>query len=96
MPAFVAPPFLDSVPADSYFSVLHPLVFAYVVLLCGLGAFQGLLFARKKLFFGCPLCGTSAHATHSTRRYLWLDCPKCGALEVSLKPGKTRVRKYAP
>lgn len=47
-----------------------------------LGAWQGWLFSRRRLEFGCPQCHQRALVTAADKKRWQLDCPECGLLTV--------------
>ncbi|TSJ78724.1 hypothetical protein [Rariglobus hedericola] len=63
-------------------TIVAPFFFLFMVLGV-LGAFQGILFAFKKLHVGCPLCRKKSHVVDGNKQAIWLDCPDCGRLHVT-------------
>lgn len=49
-----------------------------------LGAIQGIMLACGKLHFGCPVCDARSIVLGGDRDGMYLDCPKCGELRITL------------
>ena len=48
------------------------------------GALLGIAFAAKRLYLGCPECCGKAHVTGGNRTSMYLSCPQCGPLELTV------------
>lgn len=48
-----------------------------------LGAWFGLLFCLKRLYFACPFCNARSRVTSGSKKHLFLDRPSCGSVCVS-------------
>lgn len=80
-------------PKDSPLQLIIKPLFGLMICACILGAFQGILFALKKLEFGCPQCGSTASVVTGGKQSMVLACPKCGPLEISTGLGQMKVQK---
>jgi hypothetical protein len=56
-----------------------------------LGAWFGLLFLLKRLYFGCPYCNALSRVTSGSKNHLFLDCPSCGSVCVSSRTLRSAV-----
>ena len=96
IPGFIAFPVAWMLDSDSpYLYLLAPFMMG-TILLGLIGALQGTMMAFGKLEFGCPICESTAKVTHGGKKYMYLDCPKCGELEVSTGFGRMKVKKIEP
>jgi len=93
---FFAVPMSWFLPEDSPLQFVALLFYGLLICAGALGAFQGILFAMKKLAFGCPQCGSTAPVVAGGKEYLVLACPKCGDLEVSTGIGRLKIQRCEP
>ncbi len=80
-PAFLAAIFL---PEGSPLIWLVIPVIGWTILVAVLGAFQGILFALGRLSMGCPECNAKSPVTGGDQYGMWLDCPKCGEMQLRI------------
>jgi predicted RNA-binding Zn-ribbon protein involved in translation (DUF1610 family) len=93
IPGFVAFPVAWMFePNSPYLYLLTPLMFITIILAL-IGALQGIMMAFGKLDFGCPICESTAKVTQGGKKYIYLDCPKCGEIEVSTGLGRMKVKR---
>lgn len=71
-------------PDDSPFLIPVLLVIGWGILVAILGAAQGVLLAFGRLRMGCPHCNAESPVTGGDRNGMWLDCPKCGELQLRM------------
>jgi len=93
---FIAVPISWFLPEESPLQVVAFILYGLLICAGVSGAFQGILFAMKKLAFGCPQCGSTAPVVAGGKRYLVLACPKCGELKVSMGIGRMKIQRCEP
>ena len=71
-------------PDDSLFLIPVAVVIGWGMLVALLGAIQGILFAFGRLRMGCPDCNAASPVTSGDEDGMWLDCPKCGELQIRI------------
>ena len=93
IPGFIAFPVAWTLDSDSpYLYLIGPLMMG-TILIALIGALQGIMMVFGKLEFGCPVCESTAKVTQGGKKYIILDCPKCGELEVSTGFSRMKVKR---
>jgi hypothetical protein len=71
-------------PEDSIFIWPLGIVILWGILVCTLGAIQGVRMVCGRLYMGCPICDTRSKVLGGNHDGIYLDCPRCGDLRVNL------------
>jgi hypothetical protein len=73
---------LRQVPQLVYLCIACSMALAIV---CTIGAWFGILICLGRLHFGCPFCNTRSPFTGGGGRNLYLKCPNCGTVCVTIR-----------